>query len=267
MKKSKKNIHFVHPYLINPTNPLKVYLIGAGGTGSTLLTALARKNYSLVELGHPGLDVSVIDPDKVNRANLGRQLFLDAELGMHKAVALVNRANRTFGTAWKALPEKFGATHHQASIFISCVDNVDTRFKIANILEASVSSDLYLDFPLYWMDFGNAKETGQVILSTVSEVKQPQSRKYNAVPYLPYITTEFSGLLKQSEKLDNTPSCSLAEALESQDLFINSTLANAGASLLWNMFRKGMVEHRGFFLNLKDFRMQPIPIPSVEKSR
>jgi hypothetical protein len=36
----------------------------------------------------------------------------------------------------------------------------------------------------------------------------------------------------------NEPSCSLAEALEKQDLFINSTLANMAASLLWNLLGK-----------------------------
>jgi hypothetical protein len=52
----------------------------------------------------------------------------------------------------------------------------------------------------------------------------------------------------------------LAEALEKQDLFINSTLANLGASLLWQMFREGMLYNRGFFVNLKDFRTQPLKV-------
>ncbi|HUH25679.1 MAG TPA: hypothetical protein VLY87_03570, partial [Flavobacterium sp.] len=67
-------------------------------------------------------------------------------------------------------------------------------------------------------------------------------------------------LLKQSEQQDDTPSCSLAEALEKQDLFINSSLTQMGCSLLWSLFRNGMTEYRGFFLNLKDFRLQPIPV-------
>lgn len=77
---------------------------------------------------------------------------------------------------------------------------------------------------------------------------------------LPFVTEEFGELLKQSEQQDETPSCSLAEALEKQELFINAELAKMGCSLLWSLFRFGMTEYRGFFLNLKDFRTQPIRI-------
>jgi hypothetical protein len=74
------------------------------------------------------------------------------------------------------------------------------------------------------------------------------------------VTDEFAELMNASEASDNTPSCSLAEALTKQDLFINSALANVGASLLWQLFREGMLFNRGFFLNLKDFRTQPLKV-------
>ena len=80
------------------------------------------------------------------------------------------------------------------------------------------------------------------------------------VSKLPLVTNEFKELLENAEKSDNTPSCSLAEALTKQDLFINSALANLGASLLWQMFREGILLNRGFFLNLKDFRTQPLKV-------
>jgi len=67
-------------------------------------------------------------------------------------------------------------------------------------------------------------------------------------------------LLLQSEEQDDTPSCSLAEALEKQELFINSALAQMGCSLLWSLFRYGMTEYRGFFLNLGNFQSQPLKV-------
>jgi len=109
------------------------------------------------------------------------------------------------------------------------------------------------------MDFGNGKDTGQVTLSTISKVKQPTSQKFETVESLPFITEEFEELLRQSET-DEMPSCSLAEALEKQDLFINSTLAQAGCSLLWQLFRNGMTTQRGCFLNLGQFRASPLPV-------
>src|SRR3546814_152078 len=59
MKTKREAIHFAHPYLINPTNPVTVHLIGAGGTGSHMLTALAKMNHALTALGHAGLQLTL----------------------------------------------------------------------------------------------------------------------------------------------------------------------------------------------------------------
>jgi PRTRC genetic system ThiF family protein len=261
---NKPKIHFADKYLMQPTNPISVNLIGAGGTGSQVLTALARINHSLNALQHAGLSVRVFDDDIVTEANRGRQLFTSAELGLNKGVALINRINRFFGTNWKALPTKFDKdtfTYHPeytANITISCVDSVAARFDIAHVLKG-LENNTDLNKALYWMDFGNSRYTGQVVLSTVHSIKQPASKKYQPVHTLPFVTDEFRTLLQQADK-DDTPSCSLAEALTKQDLFINSSLADLGASLLWQLFREGMTENRGFFHNIKEFRTQALKV-------
>lgn len=73
---------------------MTVFVIGAGGTGSQVATGLARISVALQALGHPGLHVTVFDPDTVTEANIGRQLFSGSELGLNKAAALVTRINR-----------------------------------------------------------------------------------------------------------------------------------------------------------------------------
>ena len=261
-------MHFTDPYLLSPTNPISINLIGAGGTGSRVLHLLMEMNHSLVELGHPGLQVRLWDDDVITEANLGRQPFASSEVGLHKSVALMNRVNRAKGTNWKAETQKFERTilgklpeNMHATIFISCVDNIQSRFNIAEMLkETSNHRHTYRDIPKYWLDFGNSQHIGQVFISTITEIKQPDSKKYNTVANLPMVTDEFSELLKESESTDQTTSCSLAEALEKQDLYINGTLAQMGCSLLWNLFRNGMTPYRGIFLNLKDFRSQPVPV-------
>ncbi|MBJ2126317.1 PRTRC system ThiF family protein [Flavobacterium sp. IB48] len=267
MNNEKTKIHFTDNYLMNPTNPISVNLIGAGGTGSKVFTALMEMNHSLIELGHAGLSVRLWDDDIITSANLGRQRFAECEVGLHKSIALINRANRFSGTNWKAETRKFEKKplgglpdNAQATIYISCVDSVKARFNIADILNLQKNRRHHRDDPKYWFDFGNSQHTGQVILSTIGEIKQPNSEKYKTVASLPFVTEEFGDLLKQSEEHDNTPSCSLAEALEKQELFINSTLAQMGCSLLWSLFRYGMTENRGFFLNLKDFRTHPLKV-------
>ena len=267
-KEDKTKVHFTENSLINPTNPVTVNLIGAGGTGSQVLTALARMNHALTELNHAGLSVRLWDDDVITEANLGRQLFAESELGLHKSVALINRINRFFGTNWKAETQKFQKddlgklqSNMKSEIYISCVDSVKSRFDIAEILnELKIDKSYYRNQCKYWIDFGNSQFTGQVLLSTIGNIKQPNSEKYETVENLPFITEEFGEILKVSESEDDTPSCSLAEALEKQDLFINSTLAQMGSSLLWSLFRNGLTENRGFFLNLKNFQSQPIKL-------
>jgi len=263
-----KAVHFIHEYLISPTNPIKVCLIGAGGTGSRVLTELATMNEALTALGHLGIQVTLFDNDIITAANLARQRFSKGETGMYKAAALINRCNRFFGTNWKAVTQKFTLNIYsvltqemEANIYISCVDTVEARFEIAEIIECiKTGTEHQRDEPLYWLDFGNSRDSGQAILATVGEINQPKSAKYLPVGELAFITEQYHDLLWQSEQGDNTPSCSLAEALQHQDLYINGSLAEMGCSLLWNLFRDGMIENKGFFHNLKNFRTQPIKI-------
>jgi PRTRC genetic system ThiF family protein len=266
MISDKTKAHFTDNYLIDPTNPIKINLIGAGGTGSKVLTALVEMNLSLIALGHAGLSVRLWDDDQVSEANLGRQRFASSEVGLNKAVALINRANRWAGTNWKAQTERFELNsngevpeHTDASIYITCVDTIKARFEVADIL-TKVSNKLGRRGARYWMDFGNSQHSGQVVLATVGDIKQPSSNLYEPVANLPFVTEEFGDLLRSSEADDDTPSCSLAEALEKQDLYINSALAQMGSNLLWGLFRNGFTEYRGFFLNLKEFRSQPLKV-------
>ena len=165
----KTKVHFTDNALINPTNPVTVNLIGAGGTGSQVLTALARMNHALTELNHAGLSVRLWDDDVINEANLGRQLFAECELGLYKSEALINRTNRFFGTNWKAETQRFERdylgniqSNMKSEIYISCIDSVKSRFDIAEILnELKIDKGYYRNQCKYWMDFGNSQFTGQ----------------------------------------------------------------------------------------------------------
>jgi PRTRC genetic system ThiF family protein len=142
------------------------------------------------------------------------------------------------------------------------VDTAAARFEIAHILNVlNKAMGVHTrNRPRYYMDLGNSQHTGQVILSTVGKIEQPSSKKFDPVAALPMITDEFKALLQSMDKQDDTPSCSHAEALAKQDLFINSSLVNVGASLLWQMFREGMLTSRGFFMNLSNYRTVPVPV-------
>lgn len=252
-----KRVHFTASYLMNPAHPVTVNLIGGGGTGSQVLTCLARLDVTLRAMGHPGLFVTLYDPDTVAQTNIGRQLFGPADVGINKAVCLLSRVNNFFGNDWKAeprlYPEKRDATQQDmANIFITCTDNIRSRLALWECLRATRGVSLFDHLqPLYWLDFGNTQTAGQVVLGSIPvAIEQPKSRKYTTVASLKVVTKLFD--YSTVRERDSGPSCSLADALEKQDLFINSTLAQFGCDLLWKMFRNGMIHHQGMFLSLEN---------------
>jgi sulfur-carrier protein adenylyltransferase/sulfurtransferase len=223
--------------------PIKVLVVGAGGTGSQVITALAQMNHALRSLDHHGLDVTVVDDDTVSEANVGRQWFFKSDIGQFKADVLVNRINMTLGTRWKASACKISASHRvDDQIVIGCVDTRQARYNIMRAMEEGCSG------LSYWLDFGNRSHDGQVILGQVSHAR----RKTNPDSKLPHVGELFPEIIdpKIVDK-DEGPSCSLAEALTKQSLFINRTLVSHGMAMLWELLHTGVIEHHGVFVNLK----------------
>ncbi|HXR84295.1 MAG TPA: PRTRC system ThiF family protein [Hanamia sp.] len=258
-------VHFTEPYLLNPPHQVTIDLIGMGGTGSQVLTNLGRLHSTLINLGHPGLHVRCWDDDVVSASNIGRQLFSFADLHTNKAIILVSRLNSFYGTDWQAIPEKFEPVlpKELSNITITCVDTAAARIEIDHLLKpmnsANNNDSHFTNKPFYWLDLGNLQKTGQLILGTVGKIKQPHSENYEPVGSLANVIKKFPEIKKIKEK-DQGPSCSLAEAIKKQDLFINSTLATFGADLLWKLFREGMLTYHGAYINLNSFTVNPIKI-------
>lgn len=279
-------MHYTAGYLITPAHPVTINLIGVGGTGSQVLNSLARMHSALKALGHPGLYVRAIDPDKVTDANMGRQLFSPADIDGYKCEVLVGRINRFFGTDWEAVPVLFDAACPTANITISCVDSGKARKEIFAILDMNTDKKkrsragklnengnmsgygYYEDRlrqqpyerPYYWMDFGNMQDRGQVVIGTLNPAEQPKSEEFRTITTLPKIHQIHKDIFRNSKNDDQGPSCSLAEALQKQDLFINTNLANAGLALLWKMFREARIQYHGLYLNMQTMTANPIKV-------
>jgi len=254
-----RKVHYTDNYLLNPYHPLTVDVVGAGGTGCQVLTALARINCALRSLGHLGLKVTAYDNDIVTVPNLGRQLFTSMEVGANKASVLITRVNRFFGLDWDAEPAAYPCRTEEKSsnITITCVDNVKARIDTGKYLR-SVKNRCRSDenTAYYWLDFGNATDMGQVVIGTVEPIKQPKMEGIETVASLQCVDEQFD-LTKVNDD-DSGPSCSLAEALRKQDLFVNSTLSDFGCSLLWKLISQGSLDCRGVYLNLKSMKVNPI---------
>ena len=243
-------IHNIDSRLL--TRAVKVVLVGAGGTGSHVLRRLANMHLAMVELGHPaGLDVIVIDPDTVSKTNVGRQNFWPSDVGQSKAEILVNRCNLLMQTGWVAEAAKVtdGTQFSNPDIVIGCVDNRNGREAILKALKRSVYSSAY------YLDIGNREHDGQVVLGEVFGASYKRENR------LPHVADLYPDIIDGSlDDTDDTPSCSLAEALEKQSLFINDTMANAACNLLWELFRYGQLTHHGQFVNIRSGRVTPLAI-------
>lgn len=251
-------LHYTANYIINPRHQVTVDLVGAGGTGSQMLQSLARMDYALYRLGHPGLKVRVWDRDLVSESNIGRQLFSPADMGLPKSEVLVTRINAFYGLNWDAVSDFYPSGNiNPYNIIITAVDSVKSRFDVERFLHER--KNIYSGYdetkPYYWMDFGNQTNSGQVVLGSIGKIKQPKS-KHQTVSHLKTVTELFD-LTKVNEE-DSGPSCSLAEALSRQDLFINSALCQMGSALLWKLFMEGCVSVNGLYLNLSTLMSSPI---------
>lgn len=250
-------------YSINPVllqRAVNVCVVGAGGTGSQILTGLAQLHTAMLALGHPGgLSVHVIDDDEVSEANVGRQMFYPCDVGMPKSVVLVNRINLTMGTDWKAEIGRVceNTRFNQTDLVIGCVDNRKAR---KSILTACQNERKWNGATL-WLDIGNRLSDGQCILGEIGV------RSKNAVR-LPHAADFFPEIADDSIPEDDTPSCSLAAALEKQSLFINRGVSLYALNLLWELFRFGQLNYHGNFVNLKTGSARPLLVdPEAWKRR
>jgi len=235
---------------------VEVILVGCGGTGSTMATGLVHLHQSMLAFGHPsGLHVTLVDGDRISRANCVRQPFSESEIGLYKADVLATRINLFWGLAWEAdirfLDQRWHSRHHP-DIIISCVDTRKAR-KLITETAAYQAAD-------YWLDLGNNSETGQFVLG------QPDTyTASDGTIRLPNVADLFPEIIDpRRDAKDKLPSCSALEALESQSPFVNQTLAYQALAMLARFFRYGKLTYHGAFANLATGRVSSLPVdPTV----
>ena len=240
--------HTIPGRLLN--GPVQVVVVGAGGSGSQILTGLAQLDHAMKSLGHPGgLAVKAVDDDVVSPSNVGRQMFYPSDVGQNKADVLINRINMAMGTNWGSIPMKVTKESSiRADLVIGCVD---TRKAREAILHAGIKGGA-----TYWLDLGNRQHDGQVILGEF-----PTREKVKDASRLPTVADLFPETCDPSQEGDDSgPSCSLAEALEKQSLFVNRGVALYALNMLFELFRYGGLSHHGVFVNLKTARTSPLPV-------
>ena len=119
-----------------------------------------------------------MDGDTISPTNCVRQPFARSEIGLNKAIVLVNRLNLFWGLKWEAVPvhlqagmvisRSYSGGDLRAYIVIGCVDTRTARATIRDAVSkwSTVS---------YWLDLGNNANTGQFILG-----EPPNQRNHRA---------------------------------------------------------------------------------------
>lgn len=245
---TKTNEHLIPSALLE--KKVRITVVGCGGTGSAIAAGLPYLHQAMVALGHPyGLDVTLVDGDRISATNCVRQPFSESEIGLYKATVLATRINLFWGLGWKGTPhfldEKW---REQTDILIGCVDSRKAR-------KAITGCAAYWNC-CYWLDLGNSAYCGQFVLG------QPDNERNKICDLrLPTVAELFPEIIDpRLDKKDKLPACSAVEALERQEPFINQTLAYVALAMLARLFRYGRLTFHGGFINLATGRASSIPI-------
>ncbi len=124
---------------------LNFYVVGAGGTGSFAALNVARLCFELRERGK-AVDLTIIDPDRVEANNIPRSNFCAAEIGRYKAQTLAERISTAWGLEVGYACEQFDYEEHikphgggfqQTTILVGCVDNHSARRELHRALKSS----------------------------------------------------------------------------------------------------------------------------------
>lgn len=260
--------HYPPNYFFSPTHPITIAMVGVGGNGSLLLARLARLDHALVQMGHPGLHVTVFDGDTVQPSNVGRQLFAPLDVGENKAVCAVTKINMTFGLAWKAVPEHIRANDSglRANILITCVDGAEFRLQLAKQLERPYSGLYPYRKQWYWLDLGNGKYFGQFVLGSLFK-EDGRGVGESEVGRLKNIVDMFPDILNMENEREQGRGCSYAEKLQEQSLFINDVLTASTVHCLYELLVNKKLVYHGAFVNLETGTTNPIPVRVKDLAR
>lgn len=215
---------------LTPDKEATVVLVGCGGTGSFLAEAICR-----LLIGRDA-DLGLVDMDRVEEHNTGRQSFGPEDLGRFKAQALAERLSRRFGRTigYSVLPYD-RELHAQVfrplsrlNLVVGCVDNAGARSAIAATLNA-------FDKDVWWLDTGNGRNAGQVLLGNAL---RPEALRGAFVPHLGVCRALPAPSLQRPDLLDAPPApepaldCAQAVAQAEQGGTINQVVAAVAASFI-----------------------------------
>jgi len=232
------------PVLLRGGSGLHLVLVGCGGTGSWLAPNLARLTAVLQQAGRP-VRLTFIDPDHITAGNVPRQNFCAAEIGGAKATALALRYGRAWGLDITTFCRPLDDGHlplttgDELLILCGAVDNAAARRSLAAALarHSRWNPSYPKESPAaWWLDCGNAADTGQVLFGSALEPAQLQWAFHPGTlcRALPAPSLQCPQLLEDRPEEGSGAglSCAALMLLNAQSLMVNQAVAAAAGALL-----------------------------------
>lgn len=196
--------------------PVKVVMLGAGGTGGYVAPYLFRL---LHMLDRPARFI-ICDGDLVEAKNLDRQNFVEADLGENKARVLSELMTLIEPGEWETdgYPRR---KVREMVLLLGCVDNNRTRQLCHEAFKKSLD--------LIYIDSGNGSYTGQVVCGV---------RKNGRTVRKP-IGGVHPEMLKITDRFPSEVSCAEAAQADPQSIVANVTAATAILTMVYNILTHG----------------------------
>lgn len=229
------------------TQPVKIVMIGAGGTGGHIAPHLYRLLYALER----PVQFIVCDGDIVEEKNLVRQNFTEADLGQNKARVVAERYSNVFGLETSYVPDfiesaerleelitprrwntgryttdpKTGhygpETISELVILIGAVDNNRSR---------QLCHEVFLQAnELIYIDSGNGEYTGQVVCG----IRRNGKTFYKPVGQL------YPDMAQADDLFPSEVSCADASVSAPQTIVANLMAATAVVTMIYNILVVG----------------------------
>ncbi len=235
--------------------PVKIVMLGAGGTGGHIAPHLYRLLHAL---DRP-VRIVIADGDIVEQKNLVRQNFISADLGRNKAQVLAERYASAFGREIQYIPEFIESEDRLAEliapdilqispysrqkellpILIGAVDNNKSRKMCHEVFQKAEN--------LVYIDSGNGEYTGQVVCGI---------RRKGQTYYEP-IGAIYPDILKDTDQFPTELSCAEAAMSAPQSIVANIMAATVIISYLYNILILGNIETRSVTFSTKTVNLKP----------
>lgn len=263
------------PVRLGEYRSLRIIQVGCGGTGSHLARMTAACAAAVRDRGET-VELVFCDHDTVEPKNVPRQLFAAADIGRPKAEVIARRYAAAWGLETTIDRSPFSAANYglggyrhdrRLTVIVGAVDNAAARREMARACEENGEYGLP---SVWWIDAGNAADSGQVLVGTDTKSRNLRgSVQLGAVWRLPAPSLTAPDLLvaRDGENADAKMSCAELVAANLQSLTVNGWAATIAGDTLYRLVVSRNLTRFGTWFDARSGTVRSTPTAPAEIAR